>query len=37
MVMTYERAFDGIKTNFEKLMGGDEVKVIDMEKSGKLE
>ena len=37
MVMTYERAFDGIKTNFEKLMGGDEVKVIDMKKSGKLE
>lgn len=37
MVMTYERAFDGIKTNFEKLMGGDEVKVIEMEKSGKLE
>ena len=37
MVMTYKRAFDGIKTNFEKLMGGDEVKVIDMEKSGKLE
>ena len=37
MVMTYERAFDGIKANFEKLMGGDEVKVIDMEKSGKLE
>ena len=37
MVMTYERAFDGIKTNFEKLMGGDEVKIIDMEKSGKLE
>lgn len=37
MVMTYEKAFDGIKTNFEKLMGGYEVKVIDMEKSGKLE
>lgn len=37
MIMTYERAFDGIKTNFEKLMGENEVKVIDMEKSGKLE
>lgn len=36
MVMTYERAFDGIKANFEKLVGGD-IKVVDMEKSGKLE
>ena len=36
MVMTYERAYDGIKTNFEKLMGSDKVTVIDMKKSGKL-
>ena len=36
MVMTYERAFDEIKANFEKLVGGD-IKVVDMEKSGKLE
>ena len=37
MVMTYERVYDGIKTNFEKLMGNDEVKVIDMKKSEKLD
>ena len=37
LAMTYEKVFDGIKANFEKIMNGDEVKVIDLDKSGKLE
>ncbi|MGP1611483.1 MAG: hypothetical protein ACTTG8_00160 [Catonella sp.] len=37
LAMTYEKVFDGIKANFEKIMNKDEVKVIDMDKSGKLE
>ena len=35
MVMTYKDAYEGIKANFEKLMG-DEVKVIEIKKSGNL-
>lgn len=37
LAMTYEKVFDGIKANFEKLMGNDAVKVMDIEKAGKLE
>lgn len=37
LAMTYEKVFDGIKANFEKIMNGDKVKVIDLDKSGKLE
>nr|WP_315103327.1 hypothetical protein [uncultured Catonella sp.] len=35
--MTYEKVFDAIKANFEKLMGKDKVKVINTEKAGKME
>lgn len=36
MVMTYKDAYEGIKSNFEKLVGV-EVQTIDMKKSGNLE
>ena len=35
MVMTYKDTYEGIRANFEKLMGG-EVKVIEMKNSGNL-
>lgn len=36
MVMTYKDAYEGIKSNFEKLVGSD-VQIVDMKKSGSLE
>ena len=36
MVMTYKDAYEGIKSNFEKLAGSD-VQIVDMKKSGSLE
>ena len=35
MVMTYKDAYEGIKSNFEKLVGSD-VQIVDMKKSGSL-
>lgn len=36
MVMTYKDAYEGIKANFEKLIGG-EVQIVDTKNSGNLE
>ena len=35
MVMTYKDAYEGIKENFEKLIG-EEAKVVEMKNSGNL-
>ena len=37
MVMTYSKVFEGIKSNFEKLMGTDEVNSVDIKSAGEME